>query len=294
MEPEGLSRRPITMSPLRSVSVLAAVAALLPLSGCGQDSITTEPAQRPSPSGQPLLQVEKVGGLMPAQVAFAALPELTVHADGRAFVLGPQPAIFPGPALPNVRVRTLSDAQLAELVEQAGAAGLLSAPPDYGQPPIADAPATVLTLHVDGTTYEHSVEALGVDLGLPGAPDITESLDPRAQQARAQVTAFLERAQQIVEASGTDEAYVPDGFALQAQPAQPAQPAQQPVRPRIVPWPLPGVDLDAGEGCQVVEGDAADTLLSTLREANALTRFTQDGAAYEVAVRPLLPGDDGC
>lgn len=228
---------------------------------------------------------------MPAQVAFAALPELTVHADGRAFVLGPQPAIFPGPALPNVRVRTLSDAQLAELVEQAGVAGLLSAPPDYGQPPVADAPATVLTLHVDGTTYEHSVEALGVDLGLPGAPDITESLDPRAQQARAQVTAFLERARQIVEASGTDEAYVPDGFALQARPAQPAQ---QPVRPRIVPWPLPGVDLDAGEGCQVVEGDAADTLLSTLREANALTRFTQDGAAYEVAVRPLLPGGDGC
>ena len=42
------------------------------------------------------------GGFVPQAYALAAIPELTITADGGAIMSGPVPDIYPGPALPNL------------------------------------------------------------------------------------------------------------------------------------------------------------------------------------------------
>ena len=49
--------------------------------------------------------------------------------------------------------------------------------------------------------------------------------------------------------------------------------------------------LIMGERCGVVTGDDVDVLLPLFQEANTLTPWTDDGAAFGIAVRPLLPGE---
>ena len=310
------------MTALRAL-LTALVLALL-ASGCGQDTVSTAVDEPPveggsaGPPGEPVLEVEQTGGFRPVGAAFASMPELTVLADGRAFTLGPIPAVYPGPALPNVRVHQLDPSQVAELEELARGAGLLSPPPDYGQTLVADATTTVVRLHVDSRAYEHQAYALGFAPGpaampgepaaVPGEPAATPGgprgrlqplpgpmggLSAEARAARERLQAFIEAVHQVVQSAGPGEAYAPEAFAVQAAPAT-AGDREGPVQPAVRPWPLPGVDLSAAGECVVVAGQDALTLRPVLGDADALTRFEQSGTRYAVAVRPLLPAEDGC
>ena len=67
------------------------------------------------------------------------------------FTQGAVPAIFPGPLLPTVLVRTITEDGVQSLLGIVENAGLLAAPPDYsGGDNVADAPNTVLTINADG------------------------------------------------------------------------------------------------------------------------------------------------
>lgn len=284
------------------IPVFVAAFLVLLTSGCGNGSTADPPAGPPSTdetaTGTLVLQVERTGGFLPVTAAFAQVPELTVYSDGRAFTHGPQIAIYPPPALPNLLVHELSEEQLAALVELSREAGLLAETPDYGNPPIADAATTVVTLRADGTRYVHEAYALTEAEGLPGMEEGLPEIGPDAQQARDVLSGFIDDATQIVTATGDERRYEPSAFAVLALPARDGNAGtgtdDPAVEPTVVSWPLPEVSLEAATSCVIVDGEAADTLRATLVEANMLTRFEQNLVRYEVAIRPLLPGEQDC
>lgn len=289
---------------------------------------------------EPVLQVHLAGGFVMPGYDFANVPMLTVYEDGRAITHGPQIMIFPGPALPNLLVSEISDEDLAAIVDAAREAGLLAEAPDYGHPPIADAPMTFVTLTVDGETYLHAVDALGMgdgtgtdagvaDEGIVGEDLVGEDegaggeepvvgdgaetgaedgsgggsdpydppqdigLTPEQVEARVGLNDFLAAVYAIVP-MGDGEPYDITAFAVAGRPADAGVDVDPEFAPQVVPWPLESVALaDLGQ-CVVVEDDDAATLLETLREANQLTQFEDDGTTYEVWFRPLLPHESEC
>lgn len=263
----------------------------------------------------PVLQVHSAGGFVMPGYDFAAVPALTVYEDGRAITHGPQIMIFPGPLLPNLLVAELTADDVAAIVEAARDAGLLAEAPDYGQPPVADVPTTYVTITVDGETYVHAANALDMGAGLDagegvvgadegaaqgsdgGADEFGQPQDlgltPEQAEARAVLNEFLAEVNGIVP-TGDGEPYDITAFAVSGRPADGGAPADPEIAPAVVPWPLESVALADLDGCVVVDGDDAATLLGTLREANQLTQFDEGGTTYEVWFRPLLPHETEC
>jgi hypothetical protein len=256
----------------------------------------------PGPEGPPLLQVESRGGFTLVGSDFSRVPLLTVYPDGTSISHGPIMEIWPPPALPNLLVQDLAADDVDALVAAARDAGLLADAPDYGQPGVADAPTTVVTLVVDGETYVHEVEALGVGDGtgtepevLPGEEPVEDmtGLDDDHRAARAALAGFLTEANELAD-TGNGEPYDIRAFAVMARPAEAGDETRDDGYERqVLPWPLDTSLADAAT-CVVVDGDDAATLEETLRGANAETLFEQDDARYDVWTRPLLPHEDSC
>jgi len=285
---------------------VAAVALALTLVGC--QSLGNAPGDGVPddviPSGSPdadavLLQIEVSGGFVMMGYDFSRVPELTVYADGRAIVQGPQIAIYPGPVLPNLQVEQLSEADVAALVAAARDAGLLGEAPSYGQPWITDVPTTFVRLTVDGRTFEHAAYALGFFEGETPADGVAPSAEESGiteeeRAARVALAGFIATANDLVGATGDGEAYQIDAFGIfaAALPDGGATTADG-LEPQVLPWPLDVPLADATE-CTAVDGDAAQTLLGMLADANSATLFEQDGVTYNVWFRPLLPHETGC
>jgi hypothetical protein len=248
-----------------------------------------------------VLQVRSGGGFVPWGYDFASVPSLSVYADGTAIVPGPVTLEYPGKALPNLQVVRLPDGALEELVAAAADVDLLAPGPDYGMPNVADLPTTRVRLVVGGETYEHAAYALGAgpgenapgDEGMfgPGDTGLTDE-QSAARQALAQ---FVQRANELVGATGAEESYQVTALGVLAMAVDPAaQVDAEVIEPAVVPWPVAAVPLaDAGE-CALVEGADAEALLATLADANQLTQFEQDGVVHQVWFRPLLPHETSC
>ncbi|MBO1753147.1 hypothetical protein J4G33_15155 [Actinotalea sp. BY-33] len=265
-----------------------------------------EPTEEAAVTGLPLLQVRQSGGFVLAGTDFRTVPEVTVYADGQVISHGPQLLVYPPPALPNLLTHELTAEDVAAVVAAAREAGLLEEAPDYGQPPIADVPATVVELHVDGETVRHEVQALGVEEGpdgtAPGAdPDAAGGasgdlgLTQEQVTARARLSEFLTTAREItgVGEAGEETSYEITAFAVMARPAVPA-PAEDGLEPGVFPWPLTELALAELEECTSVTGDQAVTLREALTDAATTSLVEQDGALYELWPRPLLPHEEGC
>lgn len=260
-------------------------------------------------SGAPLLQVVLADGFVPMGWDFSRVPELTVYGDGRAINHGPQIEIWPAPALPNLVLSDLSEDDVAALVEAARDAGLLSDPPDYGQPPVADAPTTYVTLTVDGETYVHAAPALGIGDGTGVDGDMAlgdpanGGLSEEAREGRVALAGFIAEANELVATAASSDSYEITAFGVMARPAaeetvpddtvadtELVDPA---VERQVLTWPLDLSLADASE-CVAVDGDDAATLLQTLGSANVATLYEQAGVRYDTFFRPLLPHESGC
>ncbi len=239
-----------------------------------------------------LVRVAHHGAFAPLGWDFSSVAELTVYADGLAVTPGPTTLEHPGRLLPNLRTHRLSDEQLEAIIGAATDAGLLDEAPDYGRPPITDVGSTLVTITVDGATYEHDAYALSVAIAEGMGED--SGLTSEQLAAREALDGFLTTARSQVEAAGDDGAYEPEAFAVMARPtgqADVAEPADGVVVPAEIPWPLADVAL---ADCVVVAGDDAAALLPVLEGARQGDRFVQDGVVHDVWVRVLLPGDPGC
>jgi hypothetical protein len=289
VEPIDVRRRPKGMTiALRSAPALAL---LLALTACAERGAAGGPAD-PDPTAAPatsglVLRVEYTGGfLTPATIA-ARLPSVSVYADGRMITQGPVPAIWPGPALPNLQVTELDPAAVQDLVDRALAAGVAGTA-DLGMPPVADAPSTRFTLVTTEATYQREVYALG------GTPE-GSGLTPEQEETRGRLYDLLAS---MPSADGvTTSPYAAGSVAAVVTPW--IDPQDGLVQPEL-PWPGPALPGEPTGGppdvtCVTATGAQAEDMVRSARTANAATPWaTGDGLRWTVVFRPLLPDETGC
>lgn len=276
---------------MRMRSLLVAGLAAMALVACGSDSSTIvadDTGHGPGPHDV-VFRVEYSGGFVSPDMTFGQTPSAAVYGDGTTLVPGAMIEIYPGPAYVPLQRGSMTDAEIERLLALAEKLELTGSSVDAGQPPVADAPDTVVSIRTrTGRVVEHRANALGMDAG--GAGTLTDA----QQDARRRLQQFVTEVETAAGAVASEE-FVPDGYLLRASPAAPAaQPDSGGPEPRIKPWPVDAVDLSAASECLAVTGDAATDVRTTMRQADQLTFFTQDDESYRVVVRPLLPDETAC
>jgi hypothetical protein len=285
------------MTRLRGSWTAAAVTLFL-LSACARTDAIGAPGESASPgasgSGVPVpadqlvLRVEQIGGLAGPNARIGQLPAVSVYGDGRVITQGPQIAIYPGPALPNVQVQQASPATVDGLV--AKGRQLAAAATDLGRPGVADAGTTRIT--VAGRTIDA--------YALQEAPSNDPALTPAQQDARAKLAAFVEQLTELPTTNGMPEAqpYQPEALAVLSRTwVKPADDLPSPPAATVWPGPaLPGDYLQQGlkQGCLTVTGAEASEVLAAAKTANQNTPWKSGTAVWSVTFRPLLPDESGC
>ncbi|UOY01412.1 hypothetical protein [Blastococcus sp. PRF04-17] len=272
----------------------AALAVLLLLSACGARGTADEAPEpssaEPAPAAGLVLRVDQTGGFVMPSAAVGRLPVVAVYADGQVITQGPVPAIHPGPALPNVQVQEIDQAQVQDVVDRALAAGVAETG-DLGSPPVADAFTTRFTLVTADDTYVREVYALWETPEGGSAQGVT------ADQAAAR-DRLAELLNSLTDLGMTDTtAYEPSAVAVITAPwTDPGDGLDYPA----MPWPgpeLPGAPLPGPPGfsCATVTGTEVAPLLEAAAGATQLTPWTTpDGDRWSVTFRPLLPDESGC
>jgi hypothetical protein len=290
----------------RSIAPFLAGSLALTLAACGDDSsddgaldsvpappgTTNPPATTPPSTSSPaapsgiehpvgaddvVLEISYEGGFVPVEVAFQNLPMVLVTGDGRLIVQGPQIAIYPGPLLPNMQVRTITEAGIQQLLGLAAEHGLLTQR-EYDNPTnIADAPDTVVTIAANGETYEHRAYALG--------------LDEESDEMRQMLADFVDQimGQWMMPDNpelGPEQPFEAEAYLVRALAIDDLSGYE--IEPTVLDWPagLPPL-ADATECLALSAGEVGDLFT----EANQLTFFTSDEVTYQLAVKPRLPGD---
>jgi hypothetical protein len=279
----------------------AAVLSLLALTAaCGQQSGTGSGKTSGGSNGGSIaadvaiLRVDYIGGFVSPVTRATRLPIVSIYGDGRVITEGPQIAIYPGPALPNVLIRQIKATDVDKLVSRALAAGVGSKL-DLGTPQVADAPSTRFTVVTEEGTKTVQALALSGD-------DQSSGLTQRQRAARTALWNLLSALTNLpgtlgAGAVGKEESYRATAVAAIATPWV-ADANTQITRPEI-PWPgpkLPGQSLDAAAnlGCVDANGETAAKILGSAGKASTITPWTSGGSRWTVSVRPLLPGESGC
>ncbi|MDQ7903051.1 hypothetical protein RB614_00765 [Phytohabitans sp. ZYX-F-186] len=276
----------------------AAAASLFLLVACAQDGGDSAPSGDtpvPRDADAVALRIAYTGGFTTPGDSVARLPIVTIYGDGRAIVQGPQPAIYPGPALPNLQVIKISSADVDKLVERATDAGVGTAG-DLGRPPVADAPSTRFTVDTTGGPATTEVYALN-ETADTGTGLTADQVAARAK-LRDLVTAVSDLHGTLGVASGSEQPYQAVTLAAIASPYVTPEPAAGLKQPEVA-WPgpaLPGTSIGNGldTGCVTVTGADTGKVLSAADKANAATPWTSEGRKWTVIVRPLLPDEKDC
>lgn len=307
-EPRWRDRRPIRMElrrPRPQRPLALAIVLFLGLAACGED--TGQPAAdqgappadtvaddasaggyaHPTGADDVVFRYEVGGGFTTREAAFQQLPRLLVSGDGRAFTIGPQVEIYPGPLLPNVQVRTIGEPGIQRLLAAADEAGLL-AEITYDDPTdIADAPTTMLTIRADGETWVHAAYALAVD----GGPEPGTGESSPDRRRLADFSAMVSDLAAVVDPDqlGEEMAFEPEEYLVTARRIDDVDAfGSDGIEPRVVEWPVDtGIELGEIGDCARVRADDVDVLFSG---ADQLTFFAEGGTVHQVTPTPVLPG----
>ncbi|HMK11421.1 MAG TPA: hypothetical protein VK461_07555 [Acidimicrobiales bacterium] len=270
------------------------VVALLGLTACGKQTVATGGGTSVTYSTSPsslVVRVDTTGGFVPVETVFTNLPIVSIYGDGSVITSGPVPMIYPGPVVPNLLVRKLDTQGMQAVLTAAQDAGILTDPIDYGQPPVADVPDTVVTVNANEKSYTQSANALGGDFG-------TDNLTPAQIEARDELSKFVDSMTDLetlvgAEHIGPEQPYTITGWRLRAT-AVDQLPTGEPA-PTVVPWPIASLPLASiGDCTAVTDAATAKQVTDTMSKANQLTYFTDAGRTYQVLVRPLLPDEASC
>ena len=279
--------------------------------------VSASPAAATPPAGEPLidhptgsedlvLRVEYVGGFLPPQARLSELPIFSLFGDGRVVTLGPQIAIWPSPALPNLRQAYLLEDGIQEVLTAARDAGLMEGPRRYHNNLIADAPWTVFTVNAE----ERTTWVAAYALGLGEDPSWTDE----ARAAIAELQRFVEQLGDLSawiapsKFKSDDEPFPIERLQIVVEPIDPTQPVDpnDPTRDQPpVDWPLERSlsafasmpdewGLPEPLRCGVVQGEEAAKVVALAEQTNILTPWVSEGVSYLVSFRPLLPDERGC
>jgi hypothetical protein len=270
---------------------LAAAVLALALTGCADPATVSQQSPSPTPSATYehdvlVLQVWTGGGFVPSDW-LPGVPQFSLYGDGRVFTLGPVPAIYPGPAMPNVQVATVSRETVARIAREAREAGVDGVKRDYGQPNVADAGTTTFRLRTESGYVEASVYALGIDEGAE---------QNEARKKLAELNEHLTDLNGWLGAGtvGDSIGYDPSAVAIYAQPYE-LDTGE--IKAEIRAWR--GPDPAAGEKtrpgtCSVLTDADLGAVIDDLRKSNIFTRWTYEDAEWRIRPRPLLPDERTC
>jgi hypothetical protein len=239
-----------------------------------------------------VLRVEYVDGFVPIQHVATRLPLISVYGDGRVITEGPMIAIFPSPAMPNVLVRTIEAVAVNQLVQLAIEAGVGSGV-DYGQPPIADAPSTRVTVLTDQGELVSQANALGMD-----NHGVTEAQAQARRQLQGLVDKLTDLPALLGADAGEEQPYEPTALAAVTWPWVDPGSDDLPAQPEIA-WPGPALPGDALTNyadlhCLAVSGADLPAVLEAAASANVLTPWVSEGQRWSIGFRPLLPEESSC
>ncbi|NLT54980.1 MAG: hypothetical protein GXX79_10540 [Actinomycetales bacterium] len=261
---------------------------VLTLSGCGGGGDDGEPVVFATGSSEPVLQVSNGGGFVALDTVLTTVPTVTLTGDGTLITLDDPPA-GRRPEVPSLTRSTLDAARVRAILDDADDAGLLRSGVEFGRVAILDGPTTTVTFRVNGGIITHSVYGLGLESGF--------SPPSGKRRARKALSRFIDSLPTV----GSDPApYVPTELMIYASPVPAGDGEDLPTATRV--WPLDGSLLRIGTRvrmytCSRVTGPDTAVLLSALADVDGRTRWVErdsDREAFEVAVRPVLPGDPGC
>jgi hypothetical protein len=297
------------MAPARILVFLAAAA--LAVGACSAAAATIPPSASPAgPSGLPdqsappsqaptgaglILRATLEGGFIAPSAVRTRLPIVSVYADGRIMSQGLTPAIYPGPLVPSIVLRSVGSTGAAGILKAAADAGLTGADGSYGPAPAPDAAATVITVIHDGKQTVSRFSSLQPSQVQPGS-GVT---DERVLTATGQLLARLMSNDSFGGTAGPDGTYTPLGFQLFVTPGAPELSDPNLARPPVS-WPLATplasfgkVDTLGTNGARVgvVVGPDATTIGPILASATQITPFLSGGTQWTIVVKPLLPDE---
>lgn len=282
------------------VRLPAALTLLLTLAACAETPV--EPAvggiDHSTAADAVLVRISYEGGFVPVEWTYTNFAFYSLLGDGTLIVPGAQIEIYPGPALPAVSSRQVSEEGIQAILEQA--IDVIRSIPadlnDLGFMNIADASTTVITVSAGGVDRTIRAYALSE---LTERPD---GMPEREYQARLSL-------QELVATLTGPTEWLPEGSlgpeggyeASSARVFVGKYRAVDDLEQDPMAWPLSAGLPDFGEPippggmrCGVVEGEDWDTLLESATTANQLTPWTDAGRRYSILFRPLLPDERGC
>jgi hypothetical protein len=261
------------------------------------------------PTGaEPILVVDYSGGFVPVQFLATRLPTFVLLGDGRVIMQGAQTLEFPGPALPALIERTLTEEGIQQILQAFEDTNLFTEDLELNgaQNVVADAANTVFTLSLDDRTVTVSIYGLGA---LPPEMEPPPGIDAGEVEAHrilgglndSLLTLDTWLPGDVWESEGW-QPYEPSEFRLYVRDVtgQPVEGGDLPEQVRE--WPTDDdpaafgeVEELFGDGtrCGVVDGDLGAMWLAELNAANQMTLWTTDGEnRFSVSARPVLPHED--
>jgi hypothetical protein len=299
-EPSRYRYRLSTMRTFRTFRYLLIGLTLVTAAACGTQHAIADPPGPGSHSGRSstadvLVRVSWEGGFVGPNLDYSRIPAVSVYDNGDVVTPGPVPAIYPAPALPNLRVRHLAghDAnRLADLATVAFRGGT-----DFGTPPIADASTTVFRLSKGGQTRTVRVYALAENS--TAGNGLTRAQRANRDRMNTLLSALTNLPRTLgTRAAGRDEAYRPTALAALSTHWTEAVPSGT----SVVAWPgaalpgapLPGATRGSGLTCTLTRGPALTPVLAAATRANTNTLWSSRGSRWSLTFRPLLPEESSC
>lgn len=307
------------MKHLRPTSATLLVA-LLALSACASAGGTPDGSADPSPSpdpddgvagriehptgaDEPILVVDAVGGFVPVDFLVTQTPSFALFGDGRVVMMGVQTLEFPGPALPALIERRVTEQGIQAILEAVEATGQFSSSRELrgAMNVVADAADTRFAVNAAGREVTVSVYGLGMVMPGMEVPDMPAG-EAEAHEALGALNDQLMMLDDWLPADAwaTEgwHPYEPDAFRLYVRDVT-GEPVDGDLPEHVMDWPADDDPAAFGEEqpffgngtrCGVAEGES---WLAALSEATQSTRWTDDGQRrFTVAPRPLLPHDE--
>jgi hypothetical protein len=261
------------------------------------------------PTGDDLvLSVGYSGGHVMVEMVARQMPYLVILGDGRVIRQGAQTLEFPGPAVPFLEERTLTEEGLQEVLRAVTDTDLFNGDLELrgAAAMVADAADTVFTLHAGGTEATVVVYGLGTLEGVQPLPQGISAAEQNAHRVLNNLNNQLTTidtwlSSDAWEREGWQPYYEPHALRLYVRDATGEPEGDLPGRQ--LEWPTDQDPATVGEEeeffgngtrCVAIEGELAQTWWAALQEANELTRWTDDGGEtqYAISARQLLPYEE--
>jgi hypothetical protein len=294
-----MSATPFSTLRLRVSLALALTLALAACSTAASPSPSGTSAPSPSQAtgAALLLRVTSEGGFINPASTLAALPTVTVYADGRIFMAAAPTTDNPNPLVYPVSVRSVGTDGAAAIQAAIHAAGLdTTSSADPGIP--GDSGVNVFDVVAGGATVttRFAGNGPGGGPGLPGA-----SGNPERAAALDLLGRLLDPSDTWGAPSAPESVYQPLAYRVFVRPGAPAgdgsstEPIAWPLATPLSEFGAPAVPDFGVTGLRsgIIHGNDVATAAPILESAPSSATFTSGGQDYTLLVRALLPDEVG-